>query len=222
MRIGEIYVPLVVGFPDDPKVSALARFGYPDAGLARDLYVQMILYCRRALTDGLVPAEELGRLAYPASADEAARIAKHLADVGLCTTLCDPHCGLHCTLQCERHARWYAVLAYTKRNGTARDAAERSAQSRQAAMQRWSDHADRTAGGSADRSADRTASGMRTAMRKHEGRIDSAMRKDAGPHNAAGQSGAHAHRNADRNAITEAVTEAEADGTGRQVPEPPF
>jgi len=55
MPLGEIYVKLVVGFPRDPKVRALARLG-TDAGLARDLYVQMLLYCKENLTDGFVPA----------------------------------------------------------------------------------------------------------------------------------------------------------------------
>ena len=52
MPLSEIYIKLVVGFPRDPKVRALVRYG-TDAGLARDLYVQMVLHCKENLTDGL-------------------------------------------------------------------------------------------------------------------------------------------------------------------------
>ena len=83
MALGEIYIKLVVGFPKDPKVRGLIRYGSPDAGLARDLYVQMCLYCKDMLSDGFVPAEELGVLAYPASLDHANQLAKQLASVGL-------------------------------------------------------------------------------------------------------------------------------------------
>lgn len=78
----ELYIKLVVGFAKDPKVRALARFG-ADAGLARDLYVQMCLYCKENLTDGFVPAEEVWALAFPLPIDHANQLAKQLASVGL-------------------------------------------------------------------------------------------------------------------------------------------
>lgn len=82
MALGEIYIKLIVGFPKDPKVRALARFG-DEAGLARDLYVQMCLYCKDMLSDGFVPAEEIGALAYPLAIEHANQLAKQLASVGL-------------------------------------------------------------------------------------------------------------------------------------------
>lgn len=79
----EIYIKLVVGFPNDQKVRALCRFGHPDAGLARDLYVAMVLHCKEYLTDGFVPAEQVGILAYPAPPDVCNQLANQLASVGL-------------------------------------------------------------------------------------------------------------------------------------------
>jgi hypothetical protein len=80
--LGEIYVKLAVTFADDPKVRALARYG-ADANLARDLYVQMVLHCKRLLTDGFVPAEQIGLLVYPLDMEHGKQLAKQLASVGL-------------------------------------------------------------------------------------------------------------------------------------------
>lgn len=104
MALGEIYVKLAVAFPDDPKVRALARYG-PDAGLARDLYVQMICYCKRLLTDGFVPDEQIGLLVYPLDPEHGKQLAKQLASVGLT----------------KEEAGGWQVLAYLKRNGTRAD-----------------------------------------------------------------------------------------------------
>lgn len=79
---GEIYLPLAVGFASDPKVRALAQFG-ADAGLARDLFVQMCCHCKANLTDGFVAEYELGILVYPLDAEHGKQLAKHLAYVGL-------------------------------------------------------------------------------------------------------------------------------------------
>ena len=108
MAVGEIYVKLAVGFPDDPKVRALARYG-ADAGLARDLYVQMCLYCKRVLTDGFVPAEQIGLLVYPLSADHGNQLAKQLASVGLTKEVSKPE------------AQGWQVCAYLPRNGSKED-----------------------------------------------------------------------------------------------------
>lgn len=108
MALGEIYVKLVVGFPRDPKVRALARLG-TDAGLARDLYVQMLLYCKENLTDGFVPAEEVGVLAYPLPFDHCEQLAKQLASVGLTKEVS------------KNEAQGWEVLAYLRRNGTRAD-----------------------------------------------------------------------------------------------------
>lgn len=104
MPVGEIYIKLVVNFASDPKVRALARYG-PDAGLARDLFVQMICYCKEMLSDGFVPEEQLGLLVYPLDLDHGKQLAKQLACVGLIK---------------EQAAGW-DVLAYLKRNGSRSD-----------------------------------------------------------------------------------------------------
>jgi hypothetical protein len=104
MALGEIYIKLVVSFPRDAKVRALARYG-ADAGLARDLYVQMCLYCKDMLSDGLVPFEEVGLLVYPLDAEHGNQLAKQLASVGLT----------------KEEANAWRVLAFTRRNGTRED-----------------------------------------------------------------------------------------------------
>jgi hypothetical protein len=101
-------VKLVCKFPRDPKVRALTRYGI-DGVLARDLYVQMILYCRENMSDGFVPAEEIGVLAYPVPVDHANQLAKQLASVGL-------------TKEASKdEAAGWDVLAYVRRNGTRAD-----------------------------------------------------------------------------------------------------
>jgi hypothetical protein len=104
MAVGEIYIKLVVAFGDDPKVRALARYG-SDAGLARDLYVQMICFCKRLLTDGFVPDEQIGLLVYPLDPEHGKQLAKQLASVGLI----------------KEEAGGWNVLAYLKRNGSRAD-----------------------------------------------------------------------------------------------------
>jgi hypothetical protein len=108
MAWGEIYIKLVTTFPKDPKVRALARFG-ADAGLARDLYVQMCLYCKEMLSDGFVPAEEIGLLVYPLDPEHGNQLAKQLASVGLTKELS------------KNEAQGWQVLAYVRRNGTRED-----------------------------------------------------------------------------------------------------
>jgi hypothetical protein len=104
MTLGEIYLKLTVSFPNDPKVRALARYG-PDAGLGRDLYVQMCLYCKDMLSDGFVPDEQIGLLVYPLDAEHGKQLAKQLASVGLT----------------KEQAGGWQVLAYLKRNGSRED-----------------------------------------------------------------------------------------------------
>ena len=108
MPLSEIYIKLVVGFPRDPKVRSLVRYG-ADAGLARDLYVQMCLYCRENLTDGFVVAEEIGALAYPLPPDHANQLAKQLASVGLIKE------------ETKNEAQGWQVGAFVRRNGTRED-----------------------------------------------------------------------------------------------------
>lgn len=82
MARGEIHVQLVVNYGEDPKVRALARYGR-DARACRDLWVQLLCYCKRNLTDGFVPDEELPILVYPDPPRTAERDAARLVDVGL-------------------------------------------------------------------------------------------------------------------------------------------
>jgi hypothetical protein len=82
MARGEIHVQLIVNYGEDPKIRALARFGR-DARACRDLYVQMLCYCKRNLTDGYIPSEEVGVLVYPDSPRVGKRDAERLVEVGL-------------------------------------------------------------------------------------------------------------------------------------------
>lgn len=82
MARAEIHVQLIVNFSEDPKIRALTRYGRDARGL-RDLYVQMVCYCKRNLTDGFVPTEELGLLVYPDPPKAGIRDAGRLVEVGL-------------------------------------------------------------------------------------------------------------------------------------------
>ena len=108
MPLGEIYIKLVVTFPKDPKVRALNRYG-ADAGLARDLYVQMCLYCKEMLSDGFVPDEEIGLMVYPLDPEHGNQLAKQLASVGLTKEVS------------KNEAHGWEVLAFLKRNGSKED-----------------------------------------------------------------------------------------------------
>jgi len=109
MGVGEIYIKLTVNFANDPKVRALARFGAPDAGLARDLFVQMVCHCKEMLTDGFVSAEQVGLMVYPLDPEHGNQLAKQLASVGLIKE------------ESKDEAPGWQVLAYVKRNGTRED-----------------------------------------------------------------------------------------------------
>lgn len=104
VAVGEIYIKLAVSFANDRKVRALAKYG-ADAGLARDLYVQMICHCKEMLTDGLVSEEQVGLLVYPLDREHGKQLAKQLASVGLI----------------KEEAGGWLVLAYLKRNGSRAD-----------------------------------------------------------------------------------------------------
>lgn len=108
MPLREIYLKLSVTFADDPKVRSLIRYGV-DGILARDLYVQMCLHCKRMLTDGFVAAEQVGLLSYPLPQDHANQLAKQLASVGLINEVSNPE------------AQGWQVAAFLKRNGTKED-----------------------------------------------------------------------------------------------------
>lgn len=98
---GEIFVQLVVDFPDDDKVRALARYGRHARG-CRDLIVMMILYCRGQLTDGYVPPEQIGILVYPDPPRVGHADVRRLIEVGLV----------------EQCGEGYLVRGFLKRNPT--------------------------------------------------------------------------------------------------------
>ena len=148
------FYKMAVGWTEDPKVVAQARFGPANAIFARDLFSQMIGYSRRNLTDGWVPAEELGRLMYPLPVDDAERLAAHLADRGAYGPLCSPHAlsngqGMPAASLEDANGmlsassgdaagiRGYQVLNYAKWNDTRADVQVRTERSRKAALRRW-------------------------------------------------------------------------------------
>lgn len=84
MATGEVYVQLAVNFADNRKLRKLVRFGSEARGI-RDLFVQMVCHCKANLTDGFVPAEQIGLLVYPDPESVGQRDAGRLAEVGLVT-----------------------------------------------------------------------------------------------------------------------------------------
>lgn len=109
MPTGELYVQLSVNFADNPKVRALARFRR-DARAARDLYVQMCLYCKRTKSDGFVPEEQVGLLVYPDPESVGKRDAGHLTEVDLI----------------EKVAGGYRVIGWLERNASRADIERKS------------------------------------------------------------------------------------------------
>jgi hypothetical protein len=131
MPITQIYIPLYVGFPRDPKVRALVVRHGVDGILAAYLYIVMALYCRENLSDGVVPVEEIGALAYPLPLDHAERLTKLLADAelirGTSTSQARAQANGQAEAQAVAQADAWLVLAYVKRNGTREQAEQRAA-----------------------------------------------------------------------------------------------
>jgi hypothetical protein len=123
----ETFYKLKCGWAEDPKVASLRRFGPVEAIIARDLFSQMIDYARRNLSDGYVPAEEVGRLAYPLPADEADAAAMRLADPGAYGPLCES----------DATRNGWRILAYARWNDTAAEVQARKLNGREAALRRW-------------------------------------------------------------------------------------
>lgn len=107
MARGEIYVQLAANHANDPKVRKLVRYG-ADARGCRDLFVQMICYCKELLSDGFVPEEQVGLICYPDTWENAQRDAGRLVDVGLI----------------ERVEDGYYVTNFLKRNKSRLDVEE--------------------------------------------------------------------------------------------------
>lgn len=80
--MSNIYIEWDVGYLDNRRIAKLRRHGKDVRGL-RDLYLHMALYCKRALSDGYVPDEEIPLMVHPDTAAHGRRDAQRLADVGL-------------------------------------------------------------------------------------------------------------------------------------------
>jgi hypothetical protein len=72
-----IYLQLSVNYADEPKLRALCRFG-EDGLLAAYMAVGMDAYCRRNLTDGWVPAEQLPLIMWPMTAERVTTLVSYL------------------------------------------------------------------------------------------------------------------------------------------------
>jgi hypothetical protein len=158
LTTGIIYIPLDVRWPRTKKVRALiVRHGL-DGLAAWALYLAMACYCRENLSDGFVPADEIGALAYPLPPDQADGLLKLLLDHRLVADSpghSQGHTQGHTQGHSQGHSQGdstghstghdggYVVRGYVKRNGTRADAAERAdrlaAAGRAGALTRWSD-----------------------------------------------------------------------------------
>lgn len=124
MPAGELHVQLAVTFPRNGKVRKLNRYG-SDARALRDLYVQMLLFCKDTKSDGFVGEDEIALLVYPDTEENGKRDAGRLAEVGLL----------------ERGAGGYQVSDWLQRNPS-REAIERKSNAkargaRHANHRRW-------------------------------------------------------------------------------------
>lgn len=79
-----IYLRLLVDFDDDADVAKLLRFRRPrEARAVRELLTSMWRYCKREKSDGHVPLEVVGKLAYPDTEKVALEDADKLVECGL-------------------------------------------------------------------------------------------------------------------------------------------
>lgn len=110
MPVGELHLQLAVTFPKNGKVRRLNQFGR-DARALRDLYVQMLLYCKETKSDGFVPDDEIGLLVYPDTEKNGRRDAGRLAEVELI----------------ERGVRGWVVTGWSQRNSSRAEIERKSA-----------------------------------------------------------------------------------------------
>jgi hypothetical protein len=144
---GVIYIPLDVRWPRSKKVRALVVRHGLEGMAAWALYLAMACYCRENLSDGFVPAEEVGALAYPLPAEQADGLLKLLLDYRLVSEghsqgHSQGHSGGHSPGHSGGYGDGYLVTGYLKRNGTKAEALEHAAQlahaGRTGALTRWS------------------------------------------------------------------------------------
>lgn len=119
--LGMLYIPLDVRFGRDPKIRALVVRHGMEGFAAASLYLLMAAYCRENLTDGFVPAEEVGALAYPLPEETWRRLAGYLSE-----PLEDPAGEPLSPSLTEPLSGGFRVCAYVRRNGTRKEALERA------------------------------------------------------------------------------------------------
>ena len=144
--LGLLYIPLDVKFGRDPKVRALAVHHGVEGFAAAALYVAMACYCKEHLTDGYVPDDEVGVLAYPLPEDTWRRLLGYLLEPihgaggsplePLVRTASDPQANRMPSASEPLTGGWQ-VCAYVRRNGTREDAERRAQTNAQAARTRW-------------------------------------------------------------------------------------
>ena len=160
---GIIFIPLDVPFPE-PRRSGRSIVPHLQVGMAAwYLYAAMACYCKEGLTDGFVPEEEVGALAYPLPPDQAGHLLKLLEEYRLISPSHSPghspghdeghspghdeghspgHDEGHSPGHDEGHSPGYIVAGYLKRNGTRLEALELAANlakaGRAGASSRWS------------------------------------------------------------------------------------
>jgi hypothetical protein len=148
---GIIFIPLDVRWPRNRKVRPLIVRHGVDGLAAWALYLAMASYCRENLSDGVVPADEVGALAYPLPVADAERLVKLLADARLVRAVAGPGDGPGDSRSDgpgygPGDGPGYLVIGYVKRNGTRAETEENAARlaewGRAGARRRWSDSAD--------------------------------------------------------------------------------
>jgi len=107
MSVGDKWIKLECGYPRNRKIRAMVQRNGADGILARDMYVQLVLYCRAEETDGVVPDYETPLLMHPLPSEDVKHLLKLLLDAGLITSSSD---GSGETV--------FNVVGYVERNGT--------------------------------------------------------------------------------------------------------
>jgi hypothetical protein len=77
-----IFLQLDVDYASSKDLAVLRRFGR-DTAAVRDFLVQCWCYCKRHMSDGHVPLEEIGLMVYPDTPKTAERRAACLVEVGI-------------------------------------------------------------------------------------------------------------------------------------------
>jgi hypothetical protein len=138
LTTGIIFIPLDVRWPRTKKVRAMIVAHGLEGLAAWSLYLAMACYCREGLTDGFVPAAEVGALAYPLPPEQADGLLKLLLDYRL---VADSPGSSNGSSQGSSqgssdgsslglspgHSPGYIVRGYLKRNGSRTDAEQLAA-----------------------------------------------------------------------------------------------